>query len=171
MGAKHITHTDAFTSAHESLVSRKQLTTHSVNDSWALLLKDQRQCAELPSCVRFCDPINCSLLGSSVHGIFQARILQWVAIAFFGGSGEKQMWLNHGGYMNWPLQANTVWPLNNVGLTEQVHLHVFSNSIYCRTRQLVVGWIRGYQETKDTEGQLKVIRGLAPMLFEGQLYQ
>ena len=29
-----------------------------------------------------CDPINCSLPGSSVDGIFQARILEWVAISF-----------------------------------------------------------------------------------------
>ena len=28
------------------------------------------------------DPMNCSLPGSSVHGIFQARVLEWVAIAF-----------------------------------------------------------------------------------------
>ena len=28
------------------------------------------------------DPIDCSLPGSSVHGIFQARVLEWVAIAF-----------------------------------------------------------------------------------------
>ena len=29
----------------------------------------------------FRDPLDCSLLGSSVHGIFQARVLEWVAIA------------------------------------------------------------------------------------------
>ena len=29
-----------------------------------------------------CDPMDCSLPGSSVHGIFQARVLEWVAIAF-----------------------------------------------------------------------------------------
>ena len=28
------------------------------------------------------DPMHCSLLGSSVHGIFQARVLEWGAIAF-----------------------------------------------------------------------------------------
>ena len=33
-----------------------------------------------------CDPINCSPLGSSVHGIFQARILEWVAISSYRGS-------------------------------------------------------------------------------------
>ena len=34
------------------------------------------------SCLTLCDPVDCSLPGSSVHGIFQARVLQWVAIAF-----------------------------------------------------------------------------------------
>ena len=32
----------------------------------------------------FCDPIECSLPGSSVHGILQARILEWVAIPSSG---------------------------------------------------------------------------------------
>ena len=36
----------------------------------------------LQSCPTLCDPMDCSLLGSSVHGIFQARVLEWVAIAF-----------------------------------------------------------------------------------------
>ena len=34
------------------------------------------------SCLTLHDPIDCSLPGSSVHGIFQARVLEWVAIAF-----------------------------------------------------------------------------------------
>ena len=33
-----------------------------------------------------CDPLDCSPPGSSVHGIFQARILEWVAISFSKGS-------------------------------------------------------------------------------------
>ena len=32
-----------------------------------------------------CDPVTCSPLGSSIHGILQARILQWVAISFSNG--------------------------------------------------------------------------------------
>ena len=36
----------------------------------------------LQSCPPLCDPMNCSLPGSSVHGIFPARILEWVAISF-----------------------------------------------------------------------------------------
>ena len=34
------------------------------------------------SCLTLCDPMNCGLPGSSVHGIFQARIMDWVAISF-----------------------------------------------------------------------------------------
>ena len=36
----------------------------------------------LQSCEALCDLMDCSLLGSSAHGIFQARILEWAAIAF-----------------------------------------------------------------------------------------
>ena len=36
----------------------------------------------IQSCPILRDPMNCSLPGSSVHGIFQARVLEWVAIAF-----------------------------------------------------------------------------------------
>ena len=34
------------------------------------------------SCLTLCDPMDCSLSGSSVHGIFQTRVLEWGAIAF-----------------------------------------------------------------------------------------
>ena len=34
------------------------------------------------SCPTSSNPMDCSLLGSTVHGIFQARVLEWVAIAF-----------------------------------------------------------------------------------------
>ena len=33
-------------------------------------------------CLTLCDPINCSLPGSSVHRIFQTRVLEWVAIPY-----------------------------------------------------------------------------------------
>ena len=34
------------------------------------------------SCLTFSNPMDCNLPSSSVHGIFQARVLEWVAIAF-----------------------------------------------------------------------------------------
>ena len=41
------------------------------------------------SCMTLCDPMDCSLPGSSVHEIFQARVLEWGAIAFSYGSPRK----------------------------------------------------------------------------------
>ena len=38
------------------------------------------------SCPTLCDPTDCSLPGSSIHGIFQAIVLEWVAISFSRGS-------------------------------------------------------------------------------------
>ena len=45
-------------------------------------------CAQ--SCLTLCDPMDCSPPGSSVHGIFQAKILKWVAISFSRGSSPTQ---------------------------------------------------------------------------------
>ena len=43
-----------------------------------------------PSCPILCDPLDCSPPGSSVHGILQARILEWVAISFYRGSSRPR---------------------------------------------------------------------------------
>ena len=42
------------------------------------------------SCLTPCDLVNCSPPGSSVHGILQARILEWVAMPFSRGSSLTQ---------------------------------------------------------------------------------
>ena len=49
------------------------------------------------SCLTLCDPTDCSLPGSSVHGLLQARILEWVAIPFSRGSPQPrdQTWVSH----------------------------------------------------------------------------
>ena len=39
-------------------------------------------------CIRLFNPMDYSPPGSSLHGILQARILEWVAIAFFRGSSD-----------------------------------------------------------------------------------
>ena len=47
-------------------------------------------CSVAQLCLTLCDPMDCSLPGSSVHGIFQARILKWVAISFSRGSSQPK---------------------------------------------------------------------------------
>ena len=44
------------------------------------------------SCPTLCDPMDCSPSGSSVHGIFQARILEWAAIPSSRGSYQPRDW-------------------------------------------------------------------------------
>ena len=44
------------------------------------------------SCLTLCNPMDCSPPGSSVHGIFQARILEWIAIPFSRGSSQPKDW-------------------------------------------------------------------------------
>ena len=41
-------------------------------------------------CLTLCDPMDCSLPGSSVHGIFQAIVLEWIAISFSRGSSRPR---------------------------------------------------------------------------------
>ena len=45
-----------------------------------IYMKSESEVAQ--SCPNLCDPMDCSLPGSSVHGIFQARVLEWGTIAF-----------------------------------------------------------------------------------------
>ena len=44
------------------------------------------------SCPTLCDPMDCSLPGSSIHQIFQARILKWVAISFSRRTFQPRDW-------------------------------------------------------------------------------
>ena len=44
-------------------------------------------------CLTLCDSMDCNLPGSSVHGIFQTRILEWVAISFSRVSAWPRDWI------------------------------------------------------------------------------
>ena len=58
-------------------------------------MKGESESEVAQSCPTLSDPMDCSLSGSSVHGIFQARVLEWGAIAFskdavcLGGNGHS----------------------------------------------------------------------------------
>ena len=44
------------------------------------------------SCPALFEPMNCSLRGSSIPGIFQARVLEWLATSFSRGSPQPRDW-------------------------------------------------------------------------------
>ena len=53
-------------------------------------LTSLRACSVAQSCPALCNPIDYSPPGSSVHGIFQASILEWVAISFSKGPSQSR---------------------------------------------------------------------------------
>ena len=62
------------------------------------------------SCLTLCDPTDCSPLGSSVHGIFQTRLLEWDYHFFLQGIFPTQGWNLH--LLHW--QADS-FPLSHLG--------------------------------------------------------
>ena len=50
------------------------------------------ECSVARSCPTLCDPMDYNLPGSSVHGILQARILEWVAVSSSTGSSQPKDW-------------------------------------------------------------------------------
>ena len=71
------------------------------------------------SCLTLCDPMDCSPPGSSVHGISQARILEWVAIFFFQGIFPTQG--SNSCLLHW--QADSL-PLNHQGSPRKLDTHM-----------------------------------------------
>ena len=60
---------------------------------WSFLIlgwKVKSESEVVQSCPTLCNPVDCSPPGSSFHGIFQARILEWVAISFSRGSSRPR---------------------------------------------------------------------------------
>ena len=74
------------------------------------------------SCQTLCHPIDCSLPGSSVHGILQARILEWVAIPYFRGSSwlrdQTRVFCFVGGFFTiWATTGVQAWKGSAIFLT------------------------------------------------------
>ena len=88
------------TAGKELLREFSQQNTDLMCEVWCriLLLSDGESESEVAqSCLTLCDPMDCSLPGSSIHGIFQARVLEWVAISFSRGSSQPRdrTWVSH----------------------------------------------------------------------------
>ena len=54
---------------------------------------DESESEVAQSCPTLWDPMDCSLPGSSLHGILQARVFEWVAISFSRGSSRPRDWI------------------------------------------------------------------------------
>ena len=53
-------------------------------------MKEKSESEVAQWCLTLCNPTDCSMLDSSVHGILQAKILEWVAVSFSRGSSRPR---------------------------------------------------------------------------------
>ena len=70
----------------------------------------------LQLCLTLCHPMDHGSPGSSVHGILQARILEWVAMPSSGGSSQPREWtcISHV-YRHWQVASSNLLPLSMTG--------------------------------------------------------
>ena len=75
-------------------IARRNINNLRYADDTTLMAESESEVAQL--CLTLCDPMDCSLSGSSIHGIFQARVLEWIAISFSRGSSlpRNQTWVS-----------------------------------------------------------------------------
>ena len=94
------------------------------------------------SCPTLSDPMDCSLPGSSIHGIFQARVLEWGAIAFsdravipgtFGKTKSVFLWYWFHGQKHWECP----WPYVPVGFHLRLRLFKGKKKSHFKKREEV----------------------------------
>ena len=98
---KFVNHARFLAKSHHSLSISSSITILKVSGHWCKCWGQNRIISETSrstltpkemkvlvtqSCLTLCDPTDCTSPGSSVHGILQTRILEWVAISFSRGS-------------------------------------------------------------------------------------
>ena len=82
------------------------------------------------SCPTLCDPPDCSPAGCSVHGILQARILEWVAMPFSRGSSGSRDWTQ----VSWIAGSFfTVWTTREARMC--VYIYRYRYSLACCSPQ------------------------------------
>ena len=72
------------------LFNRKQVSSTSSNWNAYIAGGSESESEVAQSCPTLCDPMDCSPPGSSLHGILQARVLEWGAISFSRGSSQPR---------------------------------------------------------------------------------
>ena len=108
-----------------------------------------------------CDPMDCSSPGSSVHGVLQARILEWVATPFSRGSSQHR---DRTQVSHMAGRFFTVWATTEAlkpVRTEVIQVHVFQSN-HCSSHSGALGgqwqhgglWIRILRRWRERSGQV-----------------
>ena len=88
------------------------------------------KCGEVArSCPTLCYPMDCSIPGSSVHGIFQAVILEWIAISFSNGSSWPR---------DWTRVSHIAGRCFNLWATREAQVNIIENLAYVNKAEIDV---------------------------------
>ena len=101
------------------------------------------------SCLTPSDSMDCSLPGSSIHGIFQARVLEWVAIAFSGRSDYY--------WVNWEVRIFFTGDTAVAKTMEEYWLFKESQECKVERRQCRVTVVRQQAENADDLKNMEVL--------------
>ena len=124
----------------------------------------------------FCGPMDCSLSGSSVLGIFQARILEWVAIPYSRGSSRPrdQTCISCVSCIDrWILHHQATWEAH-IYMFVYIHTHT-SYKILSGGKSLLIGWLAILWHPRFMISRSRLIlfpflcfgTGLSPCLLQG----
>ena len=91
-------------------------------------LKVKSESEVIPSCPILRDPMDCSLPDSSVHGIFQARVLEWVAIAFSSMHQMQNMYLVDCS-VTWSKFSSSLWDICFPSYTINCEIELVSRAV------------------------------------------
>ena len=125
---------------------------YSLAESWEYS-KVQSEVAQ--PCPTLCDPMDHSLPGSSVHGIFQANVLEWVAISFFRGSSQPRdwAWVSHIAGRGFIVWATREYPSPPQSLLHQHRMqedHFIKSTSTHEMLDLHRSWLAGGRVTRKT---------------------
>ena len=106
-------------------------------------VKSESEVSQL--CPTLCDPMDCSLPGSSTHGLFQARVLEWVAVAFSEPTAGLLLRISKGLYqMTQPLKfSEASLPTEKARITIWDHIRYLGWEEFKIDRmEIIHSWIR-----------------------------
>ena len=87
------------------------------------------------SCPTLCDPMDCSSPGSFIYGIFQARVLEWVAISFSRGSSQPRLSHIIGRCFTWASREVCVCIYIHIHIhiytQKYIYIYIFMPYMYC----------------------------------------
>ena len=98
------------------------------------------------SCPTLCNPMDYSLPGSSVHGIFQAIVLQWIDISFSKGSSQPRDWTRVSHIVD---RHFTIWAIRDLCVNVTCTTHsVIHPSRGCLLSFSLLSGLRRYQQRR-----------------------